>query len=79
MSDAHIGISIKQYKYILISPNNKIYEFIGEKNFYDFLKINNMSDELIRKNTNNGKILTIRRRTEKTINTIGWEFIKQKI
>jgi hypothetical protein len=77
MSLSHIGISIIQFKYILISPTNEIYIFIGEDELAKFIKENNMSYSLIINNINKEKI-TIKRKTSKTLNTENWISKKEK-
>ncbi|HPI82748.1 MAG TPA: GIY-YIG nuclease family protein [Candidatus Paceibacterota bacterium] len=76
MSEAHIGNSYdKRVSYEAISPSGKLYEIIGDREFLNFIDSNNLSFRIIKSFINKGPI-SIKRKTEKSINTENWEFKK---
>jgi len=67
-------------KYYLISPTNVKHSFIGKDRLIEFVKKENLSYIILMKKINSGKILNsdILRKTQQTLNSIGWEIIKSK-
>lgn len=75
------GIKIThRKKYILISPQNEKFELLGKDVLITFINENNLSQRIMLKNLNKGRINieSIKRKTEQTLNCLGWEIKRIK-